>query len=154
MRKLFSYAVATALFAVPLSAAQSVAKKKAPATTAHKKTVATKSTTHRAATAPRTKGKAALASTRRSKPATTWRNRQLSPTPDRYKDIQTALASRGYLSQDEVNGTWGPSSVEALKKFQAEQNIDGGGKLNSLSIIALGLGPKHDSAVSLPQKPQ
>jgi hypothetical protein len=36
--------------------------------------------------------------------------------------------------------------VDAMKRFQAAQNLDASGKINSLSLIALGLGPKHDSA--------
>jgi len=36
--------------------------------------------------------------------------------------------------------------VEALKRFQASQNIDANGKINSLSLIALGLGPKREAA--------
>jgi hypothetical protein len=80
--------------------------------------------------------------------ATTWRNRQLTPTPDRYKEIQTALAAKGYLSSDAAAGEWNQTSVDALKKFQADQNIEASGKLNSLSLIALGLGPKHDQRAS------
>lgn len=77
------------------------------------------------------------------KSATTWRNRQLTPTPARYKEIQQALASKGYLPPEQANGTWNDSSTVALRKFQADQNLDGNGKINSLSLIALGLGPKH-----------
>ncbi len=79
---------------------------------------------------------------------TAWRNRQLSPTPERYKEIQEALVSKGYLTSDQANGKWSDSSTEALKKFQADQNLDGNGKINSLSLIALGLGPKRDIAAS------
>jgi hypothetical protein len=78
---------------------------------------------------------------------------QLAPTPDRYKQIQEALAAKGYLTPDQVNGQWNEASVDALKRFQAAQNIDSTGKINSLSLIALGLGPKHDtsSAAAVPQ---
>ena len=75
---------------------------------------------------------------------TTWRTRQTAPTADRYKEIQDALVSKGYLSSGEANGTWGTASAEALKKFQAEQTLETTGKIDSLSLIALGLGPKHD----------
>jgi peptidoglycan hydrolase-like protein with peptidoglycan-binding domain len=75
---------------------------------------------------------------------TTWRTRQSAPTTDRYKEIQDALVSKGYLSSEEANGTWGTASAEALKKFQAEQTLETTGKIGSLSLIALGLGPKHD----------
>lgn len=35
-----------------------------------------------------------------------------------------------------------------MKRFQAEQTLDSTGKIDSLSLIALGLGPKHDTLVS------
>jgi hypothetical protein len=76
----------------------------------------------------------------------TWRTRQLSPTPDRYKEIQTALVAKGYLKTEDATGVWDQNSTEALKKFQAEQNLESSGKINSLSLIALGLGPRRDTA--------
>src|SRR5207248_10884379 len=68
--------------------------------------------------------------------------RQLAPTKDRYQQIQQALASKGYDS-GEPNGAWGPESVEALKRFQSDQNLTPDGKLGSVTLIALGLGPKR-----------
>ena len=76
--------------------------------------------------------------------------RQLAPTKERYQQIQQALASKGYFS-GEATGQWGTDSVEALKRFQADQNLPPDGKLTSLSLIALGLGPKRLSAQSSPQ---
>ena len=64
------------------------------------------------------------------------------PTPDRYKEIQDALAKKGYLHGDPT-GVWDQSSADALRRFQEDQNLQASGKLDSLSIIALGLGPKH-----------
>jgi len=97
---------------------------------------------------------ASTATARRGKktavPRTTWRNRQTAHTPDRFKEIQTALADKGYLAPEEANGTWDESSADALKKFQADQNLETTGKINSLSLIALGLGPRHESALSRP----
>ena len=87
------------------------------------------------------------------RPAVTWRNRQTIPSTDRYREIQSALASRGFLSPEQATGTWGQTSSDALKRFQQEQNLEASGKVNSLSLIALGLGPKHDAAVIVP-KPQ
>jgi len=84
------------------------------------------------------------------RPATTWRNRQLAPTPDRYKEIQSALAAKGYLKPEEATGTWGASSASALKRFQADQNLDASGKLTAMSLIALGLGPKHETVMAKP----
>ena len=98
-----------------------------------------------ATTAAGRKGKSAP-----KKPAVTWRNRQMSPSQDRYREIQSALAAKGYLSPEEATGSWGPSSVDALRRFQADQKIASSGKINSLSLIALGLGPKRETAVVLP----
>ncbi len=72
---------------------------------------------------------------------------QQAPTPDRYKEIQQALASKGYF-QGEPNGQWGADSIDALKRFQADQNLMPDGKISSLSLIALGLGPKRLTAKS------
>jgi peptidoglycan hydrolase-like protein with peptidoglycan-binding domain len=67
---------------------------------------------------------------------------QQQPTPDRFKEIQQALSDRGYF-KGPVDGQWGAESVEALKQFQREQKIDEDGKITSLSLIALGLGPRR-----------
>jgi hypothetical protein len=86
-----------------------------------------------------------------AKPAVTWRNRQLQPTPERYKEIQQALLAKGYLQPEQATGVWDQNSAGALKQFQATQNIDASGKINSLSLIALGLGPKHEDTLPKPQ---
>ena len=44
------------------------------------------------------------------------------------------------------DGAWASESVEALKRFQKDQNLDPDGKIGSLSLIALGLGPKRGVA--------
>ena len=79
--------------------------------------------------------------------------RQLAPTKERYQQIQQALAGKGYFS-GEPNGVWGSDSMEALKRFQADQNLTPDGKLTSLSLIALGLGPKRLSAESVAKPAQ
>jgi hypothetical protein len=71
-----------------------------------------------------------------------WHPGQTAPTPDRYKEIQEALAKKGYL-HGEADGVWNQDSADALRRFQQDQNLQASGKLDSLSIIALGLGPKH-----------
>ncbi len=68
-----------------------------------------------------------------------------TPTPERYQEIQKALAERGFF-KGEVNGQWGSDSVAALRDFQQANSLDPDGKLGSLSLIALGLGPKRVSA--------
>ena len=86
------------------------------------------------------------AAKRRSAKKTPPRPRgQQAPTPERYKEIQQALIQRGYL-QGEPTGAWDPASSDALKRFQQDQKIEATGKLNSLSLIALGLGPKRNAA--------
>lgn len=101
--------------------------------TASKKKVTKKSSTSKA-----------NSTKRRKKPAVaSWRATQKVPTPERYKEIQQALASKGYLQPDASSGVWDNSSVSALKKFQEDQSLEPSGKLDSLSLIALGLGPKH-----------
>lgn len=78
---------------------------------------------------------------------------QQTPSTERYTEIQQALAAKGYYSGP-VNGSWGPDSVDALKRFQQDQNLSPDGKLGALSIIALGLGPKRDPGSALAGKPQ
>jgi len=72
---------------------------------------------------------------------------QQAPSPERYKEIQQALASKGYF-QGEPTGVWGSDSVDALKRFQSAQNLTPDGRIGSLSLIALGLGPKRLTAKS------
>ena len=72
----------------------------------------------------------------------TWRAGQAAPTAERYKQIQEALAKKGYL-QGEPTGKWDQDSADALRRFQQDQNLQASGKLDSLSIIALGLGPQR-----------
>jgi peptidoglycan hydrolase-like protein with peptidoglycan-binding domain len=74
----------------------------------------------------------------------------MAPTTDRYREIQQALAAKGYLKPEDATGVWNQNSVDALKRFQAEQKIESTGKINSLSLIALGLGPKHETASAKP----
>jgi hypothetical protein len=133
MRNFLGYAAAVAMvmFAVSADAGAAATKKKK---SSHAKTTATKS-------AGRSKTGKKGAPVKK----TTWRNRQLSPTPDRYKAIQQALVAKGFLNPDEASGAWGPASVDALKKFQSAQKLEPNGKINSLSLIALGLGPHHET---------
>jgi hypothetical protein len=127
----------------------------APRTTASHPATARKGSTTAASRPGATKTGSTTTAARRGKkgpPAkrVTWRNRQLAPTPQRYKEIQDALASKGYLNPEDANGTWNQASMDALKKFQAGQNLDSTGKINSLSLIALGLGPRRETAAPKP----
>jgi hypothetical protein len=134
-----------------LAAAQTTPKK-ATATTTAKKPVATSA--HKGTTAVATKkGTTAGKKAAPKRPAVTWRNRQTAPSPDRYHEIQEALVSRGFLTSEQATGSWNDASVDALKRFQAQQNLESSGKINSLSLIALGLGPKREAPV-MPSKAQ
>jgi hypothetical protein len=121
------------------TAKPSAAKKAAPSVAGRKSGSKTATST----TASKKRGKKA--------PAQSWRSRQQAPTPDRYKQIQEALAAKGYL-KTAPSGVWNGESTDALKRFQADQKIEPSGKLNSLSLIALGLGPRRDTgSVPSPQ---
>jgi peptidoglycan hydrolase-like protein with peptidoglycan-binding domain len=77
---------------------------------------------------------------------------QSHPTEDRYKEIQQALADKGYF-KGQVDGRWDADSTESLKRFQADHQLTDDGKINSLSLIQLGLGPKRDGALAIPAPP-
>ena len=166
MRKIMSFVAVLATAAVAWGAghATTTAQKKAPgksATTAVAKkapgksaTVARPAAAKGVVAAKKPASRTTTTATRGGKrlparPTTTWRNRQSTPTSDRYKEIQDALVAKGYLPAEEATGNWGPDSADALKKFQAEQTLELSGKINSLSLIALGLGPKHDSSTTI-----
>jgi hypothetical protein len=79
----------------------------------------------------------------------TYAPRQAQPSKERYAEIQQALTQKGYFS-GETTGEWKADSVEALKRFQDDQSLQPSGKINSLSLIALGLGPKRSSVTVVP----
>ncbi len=74
---------------------------------------------------------------------------QLHPNPERYQEIQKALADKGYF-KGQVNGQWGDDSVDALQRFQADQKLPNDGKITALTLMGLGLGPKHDGRAVTP----
>jgi peptidoglycan hydrolase-like protein with peptidoglycan-binding domain len=84
-------------------------------------------------------------STKKAVPAATWRTRQQNPTPERYKEIQQALADKGYL-KGEPSGVWDAASVDAMQRFQSDQKLTATGKINAPSLIGLGLGAKSAGA--------
>ncbi|MCC6263830.1 MAG: peptidoglycan-binding protein [Bryobacterales bacterium] len=120
------------------TASKTAAKKRAPArkTTAKKR----KSTAKRATTARRARTVRRRAPTR----AARFRGQQ-APTSARLMEIQQALQKGGFL-QGEPNGRWDDASAGAMKRFQEEHDIAPSGKINALSLMALGLGPKRGPA--------
>lgn len=156
MRSLFLILTAAVIAAIPAVAASPQAKRTAAAPASSPRGVAPA----KSASAPNKPGvqKSAVTPAYRTwnggaryrrAPVRRWVARRpayaypLQPTQDRYREIQQALASKGHFA-GEANGVWGADSTDALRRFQSEQNLDGDGRLNSLSLIALGLGPKRE----------
>ena len=65
-------------------------------------------------------------------------------TKEQITEAQAGLAKAGYF-KGEPSGAWGADSVDALKRFQADHKLTPDGKIGALSLIGLGLGPKHES---------
>jgi peptidoglycan hydrolase-like protein with peptidoglycan-binding domain len=64
---------------------------------------------------------------------------QAAPTPDRIKDIQTALQKDGSY-QGEPTGKWDAATTDAMKKYQDKNGISPTGKIDAVSLNKLGLG--------------
>jgi hypothetical protein len=148
---LFPLTIFIASLALPQSTTTSpLPKKAAPKTTTPKKadakadsakaastrTASTKAASPKTASAK--KGKSAKKS---GKTVNAGRPRQMTPTPERYRDIQQALVDKGYL-KSEPNGIWDTQSADAMRQFQADQKLSPTGKITAASLIGLGLGPK------------
>jgi hypothetical protein len=137
------------LFGAVAETAKPTAPKKSPAHTSHPAAKKSKAIAKKGGAASakhrKTAGVKTNAAKTKTRTAAAWRSRQLAPTPERYKEIQSALAQRGYLKKD-ANGVWDSDSTDAMRRFQQDQNLEPSGKLNSLSLIALGMGAKHPSA--------
>jgi peptidoglycan hydrolase-like protein with peptidoglycan-binding domain len=149
LQKLFAFPLAALLLGFGLTWAAAAPKKKPAAKSSAAKSTARKTTTQPTARryTPKARGKTYSRGRTRGRspqPVHTRRYRgQQAPTQDRFTEIQQALATRGYL-QTTPTGAWDASTVEALKRFQEEQNLPPTGKITSLSLIALGLGPKRN----------
>jgi len=133
---------------IPLAGSGQTTHKKHSSTSTTKPTAARKKSTAKPSAAhskSRTARNRTTAKHRRGSRAksASWRTRQLAPNPERYKEIQQALAAKGYLNAA-PSGVWDNESAEALRRFQRDQNLEPSGKLNSMSLIALGLGPKRE----------
>ena len=152
----FSASFAAVPAAKKKAAPKAVGKKSTSSKSGASKTGATKSGSASASSRPGVQGKtpvARRAGARTRGPArpvsSGFRSRQTVPTPERYKEIQEALATKGYLKSD-PNGVWDAQSAEALKQFQTDHNLSPTGKLSAASLIGLGLGPKAAGAVTVP----
>ena len=170
MARLFSFAILLILAwpAVPAAAPQKKATTRRSAATGKKAVTTKKQASAKSPAASKkpaatqkkqvTSSRSAAASrSRSSKKASTraagsWRQTQQAPTTERYREIQRALAEKGFL-KTEPTGSWGPESAEALREFQRANNLPDSGKIDSLSLFALGLGPKRTAAAK-PSEPE
>ena len=99
--------------------------------------------------------KASASRTKRSSRRTAARlalSRPTRPTPERYMEVQQALADKGFY-RGPIDGVWSAECVQALKEFQESENLTIDGKLGARSIIALGLGPQRSADTQFMVKP-
>jgi hypothetical protein len=64
---------------------------------------------------------------------------QAAPTPDRIKDIQTALQKDGSY-EGQPTGKWDAATMDAMKKYQDKIGVTPTGKIDAVSLNKLGLG--------------
>ncbi len=126
---------------------KSTAPKSSPVRSAATRTAVSKTAASKAVSKVNTKAVSSKTANGKSKkvPAPRGPIAQQQPTVDRYREIQQALADKGYFS-GMPDGNWGAESAEALKRFQREQNLEADGKIGALSLMALGLGPRRGTA--------
>jgi len=124
---------------------KTVPRKKASTTRA----ITTKPTATHKSTTSKTPAKTTAATKKgaRRAPVAKRATSQAAPTPERYREIQSALAEKGYL-KSEPNGVWDADSIDAMKRYQADQKQDSSGKITAASLIGLGLGPSTASSMA------
>jgi peptidoglycan hydrolase-like protein with peptidoglycan-binding domain len=76
---------------------------------------------------------------------------QKVPAPERISEIQQALAKNGSFTGTPT-GKWDDSTVEAMKKFQADHSLNPSGKLDARTLQKLGLG-SQTAGVAAPMRP-
>lgn len=108
---------------------------------------AASSTARSTKTGTHSTGKKTLASNRRSRQRR--EPKQMAPTPDRIREIQSALSMGGYYSA-EPSGKWDGDTLSAMQRFQQAHGLAGSGKLDALTLQKLGLGSQI-AGVSAPQ---
>ncbi len=70
---------------------------------------------------------------------------QMRPSRERVHQIQQALLDAGF-NPGPVDGLWGSNSADAMLDFQEAHDLDPTGRIDALSLIQLGLGPKYETA--------
>jgi peptidoglycan hydrolase-like protein with peptidoglycan-binding domain len=99
---------------------------------------------------PQAKNPSAPSTKKASKPAKKRAPRprpQKAPTADRIREIQTALAQKGFY-EGEPTGKWDARSVDAMKKFQSANGLTATGKFDAKSLQKLGLGSEVAGAAA------
>jgi len=81
---------------------------------------------------------AASKSKKRSK-STPKTRAQMAPTPDRIKEIQSALQREGAYD-GQPTGRWDEPTADAMKKYQDKNGLNPTGKIDARSLQKLGLG--------------
>ena len=84
---------------------------------------------------PKTKKKNASSKSRRKSRA----KGQAAPTPDRIKEIQSALHREGAYD-GQPTGKWDAATANAMMKYQDKNGLSPTGKIDALSLEKLGLG--------------
>jgi peptidoglycan hydrolase-like protein with peptidoglycan-binding domain len=85
---------------------------------------------------PRTRKTISSKSKKKTKPKV---HGQTAPTPDRIREIQTALNREGALDR-EPTGKWDDTTTDAMKKFQGNHGLNPTGKIDAGTLNKLGLG--------------
>ncbi len=70
--------------------------------------------------------------------------RQTQPEPERIREIQEALRREGYLA-GAATGRWDDDTRGAMARYQKDHGFTATGRPDSLSLIKLGLGPRHEN---------
>jgi peptidoglycan hydrolase-like protein with peptidoglycan-binding domain len=79
------------------------------------------------------------ATTSKKKKAKSTSHGQTAPTPDRVREIQSALQREGALQEDPT-GSWDNATVAAMRKYQDDHGLNPTGKIDALTLQKLGLG--------------
>jgi peptidoglycan hydrolase-like protein with peptidoglycan-binding domain len=85
------------------------------------------------------KKKATTSKSKKRSKATPKTRTQMAPTPDRIKEIQSALQREGAYD-GQPTGRWDESTADAMKKYQDKNGLNPTGKIDALSLQKLGLG--------------
>lgn len=85
------------------------------------------------------KKKSASLKSRKRKKTVAKSKGQTAPTPDRIKEIQTALQREGAY-QGEPTGKWDAATIDAMKTYQDKNGLGATGKIDALTLQKLGLG--------------